>query len=254
MGTGTSQGVPMIGYDQHVCDLEDKRNWRTRTSVHIVMDGAHCQIDAGPEFRIQCLSNNIKWIDLFFLTHGHSDHIMGMDDLRRFCDMREENAVPVYSSADGLQKIRETFPYAARDQPVYKGYPAFHLHEMPETMELAQGKVESAFLTHGNFQVLGLVFTEKSSGKRIAYYTDCKVLSDRAWEIAKAVDVLVIDGLRPEPHPSHLSIPEAVEVSEKLGAQETYFTHLTHYVDHATWDAKLPETIHLAYDGLRLTV
>jgi phosphoribosyl 1,2-cyclic phosphate phosphodiesterase len=252
MGTGTSQGVPMIGYDKHVCDLEDKRNWRTRSSVHVVMDGLHCQIDAGPEFRIQCLSNQIRWIDLFFLTHGHSDHIAGMDDLRRFCDMREDNAVPVYSSTDGLQRIREAFPYAARNQPIYKGYPAFQLHPMTEEMALKQGKIQSGFLTHGNFQVLGLVFTEKSSGKRLAYYTDCKILSQRAMEIAQGVDVLVIDGLRPEPHPSHLSISEAVKISELLEAKETYLTHLTHYVDHETWEEKLPETVHLAYDGLSI--
>ncbi|MEM6885240.1 MAG: MBL fold metallo-hydrolase [Verrucomicrobiota bacterium] len=252
MGTGTSQGVPMIGYDDHVCDLEDKRNWRTRTSAHVILDGLHCQIDAGPEFRIQCLENQIKWIDYLFLTHGHSDHVMGMDDLRRFCDMREDSAVPVYSSQDGLQKIREAFPYAARDQPVHRGYPAFHLHQMPEIVEFEQGTVESAWLTHGKFQVLGLVFTEKSSGKRLAYYTDCKELSDRAWEIAKGVDVLVLDGLRPEPHPTHLSLSEAVEVAQTLKAKETYFTHLTHYVDHATWNAKLPDTIQLSYDGLRL--
>jgi len=252
MGTGTSQGVPMIAFDQHVCDLKDQRNWRTRTSAHIVMDGLHCQIDAGPEFRMQCLANEIQWIDSFFLTHGHSDHVMGMDDLRRFCDIREDNAVPVYSSKEGLQKIRDAFPYAARQQPVHRGYPAFHLNQMPETMKVEQGTVESAWLTHGQFQVLGLVFTEKSSGKRLAYYTDCKQLSDRAWQIAQGVDILVTDGLRPEPHPTHLSLSEAVEVAEKLGAQETYFTHLTHFVDHATWDEKLPDRIHLAYDGLRI--
>lgn len=254
MGTGTSQGVPMIAYDDHVCDLEDRRNWRTRTSAHVVMDGLHCQIDAGPEFRIQCLANDIKWIDYLFLTHGHSDHVMGMDDLRRFCDMRADNAVPVYSSAEGLQKIRGAFPYAAREQPVHRGYPAFHLKQMPEVLKLEQGTVAGAWLTHGKFQVLGLVFTEKSSGRRLAYYTDCKELSNRAWEIAREVDVLVIDGLRPEPHPTHLSLGEAVEVAQKLGAQETYLTHLTHYVDHATWDTKLPDTICLAYDGLRIEV
>lgn len=254
MGTGTSQGVPMIAFENHVCDLEDKRNWRTRTSAHVVMDGVHIQIDAGPEFRIQCLQNDIQWIDFLILTHGHSDHVMGMDDLRRFCDMREDNAVPVYSSDEGLQKIKEAFPYAARDQPVHQGYPAFHLRQMPEVLDLEQGTVESAYLTHGNFQVLGLVFTEKSSGKRLAYYTDCKVLSERAWEVASGVDLLVIDGLRPEPHPTHLSIREAVEVADQLDAKQTYLTHLTHFVDHAIWSAKLPTKVHLAYDGLKLQI
>lgn len=254
LGTGTSQGVPMIGYHDHVCDLNDRRNWRTRTSAHVVMGGHHCQIDAGPEFRLQCLWNRIECIDTFFLTHGHSDHIMGMDDLRRFCDMRADHCVPVYSSEDGLQRIREAFTYAARDQPVYKGYPAFRLNSMPDSLTLPGGVVESGFLTHGHFQVLGLVFTETDTGKRLAYYTDCKTLSDRAWQIARNVDVLVIDGLRPEPHPTHLSIDEAVAVSQQLGASRTYLTHLTHHVDHATVQARLPEGVFLGYDGLTVEV
>ncbi|MEM6820534.1 MAG: MBL fold metallo-hydrolase [Verrucomicrobiota bacterium] len=254
LGTGTSQGVPMIAYDQHLCDLEDKRNWRTRTSAHVVMDGVHHQIDAGPEFRMQCLGNQIDWVDYFFLTHGHSDHIMGMDDLRRFCDMRENNAVPVYSSEEGLKRVREVFPYAARESPAYKGYPAFHLNPMPEVLECKGGRVESGYLTHGHFQVLGLVFIETSTGSKLAYYTDCKELSERAWKIAQDVDVLVIDGLRHEPHPTHLCLNEAIEVARELKAKRTFFTHMTHHVDHAKTEADLPESMKLAFDGLRIKI
>ncbi|MGF1678362.1 MAG: MBL fold metallo-hydrolase [Candidatus Methylacidiphilales bacterium] len=254
MGTGTSQGVPMIAYPHHVCDLNNPRNWRTRTSAHVVMGGRHFQIDAGPEFRLQCLWNRVEWIDDFILTHGHSDHLMGMDDLRRFCDLREDHVLPVYSSADGLERIRQSFPYAAREKPLYDGYPAFRMLEMPPRLEVAGGVVESAWLTHGNFQVLGLVFTEKESGRRLAYYTDCKELSPRAWELARGVDVLVLDGLRPMPHPSHFSISEAVAVAQELGARRTYLTHLTHLVDHETVGRELPAGIHLAYDGLRLSL
>lgn len=244
----------MIGFHDHVCDLENPKNWRTRTSAHVIMDGLRCQIDAGPEFRMQCLHNKIEWLDLFFLTHGHSDHIMGMDDLRRFCDMRPDNAIPVYSSEDGLERIREAFPYAARDTPAYKGYPAFKLHRMPDYLDLEAGTVECGMLMHGRFQVLGLVFTERSSGRRLAYYTDCKELSPEAWELARGVDVLVIDGLRPEPHPTHFSLSEAAEVASQLRARTTYLTHLTHYVDHDTVERSLPEGVHLGYDGLEVEV
>jgi len=112
MGTGTSQGVPMIAYDKHQCDLSDPRNHRTRTSAHVVMDGHHIQIDAGPEFRMQCLANDIRQIDTFILTHGHADHLLGMDDLRRFCDQRGGDALDVYTSEEGEERVRAVYPYA----------------------------------------------------------------------------------------------------------------------------------------------
>lgn len=254
MGTGTSQGVPMIAYDDHQCDLKDERNWRTRTSAHVIMDGLHVQIDAGQEFRLQCLRNNIRQIDLFILTHAHSDHIMGMDDLRRFCDLRGGDAIEVFTTPASIERVRSIFPYACCDKPVYKGYPAFALAVMPESLALAQGTVQSGLLQHGVMQVLGLVFEEKSSGRRLAYFTDCKELSPRAWEIARGVDVLVIDGLRPQEHPTHFTISEAIDVSRKLNASRTFLTHLTHYVDHETWSRKLPAGVELAYDGLKIEV
>jgi len=125
---------------------------------------------------------------------------------------------------------------------------------MPEVLELEQGTVQFGELGHGNFTVMGLTFTEKESGKRLAYYTDCNRLSDRAWNNAAEVDVLVIDSLRPHEHPSHFTIDQAVEVSQKLQAKSTYLTHLTHFIDHQTWSDKLPDGVQLAYDGLRVEV
>jgi len=252
MGTGTSQGVPMIAYDRHECDLKDSRNWRTRTSAHVVMGGKHYQIDAGQEFRMQCLHNRIEWIDTFLLTHGHSDHLLGMDDLRRFCDLLGGEALEVYSTQEGLERVRAVYPYACQERPVYKGYPAFKLHTMPEEMEVEGGRIRSAFLEHGVLQVLGFVFEESGTGRSLAYYTDCKKLSQRAYDIARGVDVLIIDGLRPQSHPTHLTIDEAIQVSRELKAGKTYLTHLTHYVDHDTWSKKLPDGVELAYDGLKI--
>jgi phosphoribosyl 1,2-cyclic phosphate phosphodiesterase len=252
MGTGTSQGVPMIAYDKHQCDLSDPRNHRTRTSAHVVMDGHHIQIDAGPEFRMQCLANNIRQIDTFILTHGHADHLLGMDDLRRFCDQRGGDALDVYTSEEGEERVRAVYPYAVGEKARFKGYAAFRLHRMPEVLELPGGSVRSCLLPHGPIEVLGLIFEEKSSGCRLAYYTDCKSVGPHAIGLARGVDVLVIDGLRPDPHPSHLSIDEAVEVSRQIGAGRTYLTHLTHYIDHATVSARLPEGVYLSQDGLRL--
>ena len=125
LGTGTSQGVPMIGCSCAVCLSNDPRNKRTRTSIHVVMDGLHIQVDASPELRLQCLRENITQTDLFILTHGHTDHITGMDDLRRFCELNGGTALPVYSTPEGIGRIRTVYPYAILDKPLVKGYPAF---------------------------------------------------------------------------------------------------------------------------------
>ena len=254
MGTGTSQGVPMIACDCGVCRSTDPRNHRGRTSVHVEMDGLHFQVDAAPEFRMQCLRNDIRKLDYFILTHGHADHIAGMDDLRRFCDLRGGIALPVYSTSEGLARVLAIYPYAITEKPLARGYPAFALMELPNEISWPQGMLRSTFLPHGGVNSLGLHFQEKSSGKRFAYYTDCKRVPREAVELARGADLLVLDGLRPDPHPSHLSIAEAVEVAQQIGAKRTLLIHLTHLSDHAATEAALSPGIQLAYDGLRLTV
>ena len=254
LGTGTSQGVPMIAQPKGGCDLSNQKNWRTRCSVHIEMGGHHIQVDAGPEFRMQCVQNEILSVDTFILTHAHADHVMGMDDLRRFCDLNGGLAMPVYSTEEGLERVASIFPYAICDKPVSVGYPAFTLKQMPERLELPGGVVESTLLPHGSVDVLGLVFTEKDTGKQLAYYTDCKALTERAYHLADSVDVLIIDGLRPNRHPTHMNIDEAVAAAQKVNAPQSYLTHMTYGVGYETTEASLPENISLAYDGLVLNL
>lgn len=242
----------MISCDCAVCTSTDPRNKRTRASVHVVMDGLHIQVDAAPEFRLQCLANDIRWIDLFILTHGHADHITGMDDLRRFCDLLGGTALPVHTTDEGMARVLAIFPYAIAERPVSPGYAAFKLLDMPARLDLPQGTIESTLLPHGGVNTLGLIFTERSSGKRFVYYTDCKRLPQEAVALARGADAVVLDGLRPKPHPSHMSIGEAVAAAAEIGARETWLTHLTHLSDHATTDATLPAGVRLAYDGLRL--
>jgi phosphoribosyl 1,2-cyclic phosphate phosphodiesterase len=254
LGTGTSQGVPMIACGCAVCRSEDPRNRRTRTSIHVVLDGLHIQVDAAPEFRLQCLRERIEALDFFILTHGHADHIAGMDDLRRFCDLLGGNALTVYSTTEGMGRVLAMYPYAMAERPIAKGYAAFRLLEMPAAIDLPQGTIQSTLLPHGGINTLGLVFTERSSGRRLAYYTDCKRVPREAVELARGVDALVLDGLRPTPHPSHLSIAEAIEVAREIGAPTTWLTHLTHHTDHGPAEAELPERVRFAYDGLRLSL
>lgn len=254
LGTGTSQGVPMIAQPKEGCDLNNSKNWRTRCSIHVEMGGHHIQVDAGPEFRMQCIQNEIVSVDTFILTHAHADHIMGMDDLRRFCDLNGGEAMPVYGTKEALERVESIFPYAIGDKPVSVGYPAFTLSRMPSRLELPGGTVESTLLPHGAVDVLGLVFTEKETGKQLAYYTDCKALTEDAYKLADKVDVLIIDGLRPKPHPTHMNIEEAVACAQKLNAPQSYLTHMTYAVDHESTEADLPNNIALAYDGLRLNL
>lgn len=254
LGTGTSQGVPMIAQPEgEGCDLNNPKNWRTRTSVHVEMSGHHIQVDAAPEFRMQCIQHGVDQIDTFILTHGHADHILGMDDLRRFCDLKGGHALPVYSTAEGLGRIRQIYPYAILDKPLVRGYPAFQLHEMPQMLELPGGTVESVRLPHGALEVLGLVFTEAETGKQLTYYTDCKRVGEEARLVAEGSDVIVLDGLRPKPHGSHMTIREATDTAVEMGAPLSFLTHMTFMVDHDTTEAALPENVHLAYDGLRVS-
>jgi phosphoribosyl 1,2-cyclic phosphate phosphodiesterase len=254
LGTGTSQGVPMIACDCAVCTSTDPRNRRTRASIHVVMDGLHIQVDAPPELRLRCVEERVPWVDLFILTHGHADHIVGMDDLRRFCDLLGSNALPVYSTDEGLGRILSIYPYAILERPLVRGYAAFKLQTMPDVLDLPQGRIESTLLPHGGVNTLGLVFTERSSGRRFAYYTDCKRVPREAVALAQGADAVVLDGLRPMPHPSHMSIDEAVAAAREINAPITYLTHLTHLSDHAAAEAELPPGIRLAYDGLRLNL
>ena len=254
LGTGTSQGVPMIACDCAVCSSADPRNHRTRASVHVVMDGLHIQVDAAPEFRLQCLRENIRAIDFFILTHGHADHISGMDDLRRFCDLLGGVALTVYSTEEGMGRVLAMYPYAMAERPIAKGYAAFKLVAMPEALELPQGTIQSTLLPHGGVNTLGLVFTERSTGKKFAYYTDCKRVPRDAATLARAADAVVLDGLRSTPHPSHMSIDEAVAVGREIAGAATWITHLTHMNDHAELAAMLPPGFAPAFDGLRLSL
>jgi phosphoribosyl 1,2-cyclic phosphate phosphodiesterase len=242
----------MIAHPEGGCDLANPRNWRTRCSIHVVMGGHAIQVDAAPELRLQCIHNHISQVDTFILTHGHADHVLGMDDLRRFCDQRGGEALTVYGTEEGLSRVRAIYPYAIGEKPAARGYPAFRLQLAGDVIELPGGRIHTTLLPHGPIDVLGLVFEEADSGKRFAYYTDCKSVPKAARKLAEGVDLLVLDGLRPQPHPSHMTIDEAVQTATEMVAPQTYLTHMTYLVDHAETEARLPRHVRLAYDGLRV--
>lgn len=250
LGSGTSEGVPGIQNDNPNLDLTNPKNWRTRSSIHVIINGCHIQVDAAQEFRLQCLWNNINQVDLFILTHGHADHILGMDDLRRFCF---EKPLDVYSSTEGLERIKNVFPYAISSIRKSKFYPAFNLNFMPKTLELPGGRIHSTPLPHGNIETLGLVFEDTVSNKKIAYFPDCKSIPLEAQLLAQNADILILDAIRETHlHPTHMIFPEALEAAARINAAQTYFTHTTNSVDYVLAQAKLPQNIFITYDGLRL--
>lgn len=253
LGTGTSQGVPLIAHANEGLDLSEPKNWRNRSCAHVVSDGEHIQIDAGPEFRLACLRFNVPAVDYFFLTHGHSDHILGMDDLRRFCNLRDGKAIPVWTTAEGKKRVEEIFPYAIGKHSRC-GYVALSPKIAPKELTLTQGtRVQTTMLPHGeHFSSLGLVFTEKSTGARFAYFTDCNHVPPKAITLAKDADVLVIDALHHDPHPTHLCFKQALAFAKKIAARRTIFTHMTYRVDYARDSATLPAGIELGYDGLKI--
>jgi len=250
LGTGTSQGIPMIGCDCPVCRSSDPRDQRTRTSVLLRFPDAHVIVDTPPDFRVQCLREGIRRVDAALFTHAHTDHIMGFDDMRRFCEM-EDREMPVFASASTMEGLRGAFRYAFDDPRPWRNY----LRLAPETVEapfsIGDTTIIPVDLPHGKFTTTGYVFL-RGARKLLAYFTDCSGLTPEAVEAARGTEILVLDALRDTPHPTHMNFEQAIAASEAVGPGSTWLTHLCHEVSHASKERELPPGIRLAYDGLTL--
>ncbi len=253
LGTGTSFGVPQIGCGCAVCHSDDPRDRRTRVGALVETDaGRRILIDTPPELRLQLVAAGVGAVDAVLFTHDHADHTHGVDDLRAF-SAATGRAVPAYASAETAAGLARKFPYIFDDRikPLPGTFkPEGHLDTLEPgvTREIAGVPVTPFFVPHGVIRVLGFRLGP------LGYVTDAKVLPDDAVEILRGVRVLVLNALYHKPHPTHLSISEAVEAARRVGAERTYLTHLTHHTSHASLEAGLPPGVRPAYDGLVVDV
>jgi phosphoribosyl 1,2-cyclic phosphate phosphodiesterase len=244
LGTGTSQGVPVIGCSCEVCQSMDYRDKRLRVSVHIEMDGKSFVIDTGPDFRQQMLRENISQLDAVLLTHSHKDHIAGLDDIRAF-NFLQQRDMPVYGTNATLQQLRTEFYYAF-EETRYPGTPQIQLITIDEQSFSVHGvSIIPLPVMHLKMPVLGF----RVGG--FSYITDANFISPETMNRLAGTEVLVLNALQKEPHISHFTLQEAVEVAKKVGARQTYFTHISHKLGlHKVIEKELPNSIALGFDGL----
>lgn len=252
LGTGTSQGVPMIGCDCPVCTSTDPRDNRTRTSIYVKSPELSWVIDTGPDFRSQVLREKIHWLDAVVYTHSHTDHIMGFDDLRRYCDFLE-GQIPVYGSAQTLEDLRRVFGFAFTGKHTFPGYIRPDPRVVDGPFYIGKTELTPLEVEHGRAHVFGYLF-KRNGVKRFAYISDCKVVPEKVIADIRDVPVLVLDGLRHKPHPTHMNVAEALDVAHKARAGELILTHLCHDLGHAKTQAEVPHHVLIAFDGLKIRV
>jgi phosphoribosyl 1,2-cyclic phosphate phosphodiesterase len=244
LGTGTSHGVPMIGCDCATCTSTDPKDKRLRASVLVQTADRTLLVDAGPDLRTQALTRDIRHIDAILFTHGHADHIFGLDEVRRY-NALQRASMACFADALTISEIRRTFSYVFEsDAPKGFGLPEIEAFTIAGPFCVGREVVQPVKVLHGRRPILGYRIG------RFAYLTDCSAIPDESWPLLQDLDVLVLDALRIRPHPTHFSLSEAMEAAQRVGAARTYFTHVCHDLAHAPTTASLPAGMELAYDGL----
>lgn len=249
LGTGTSQGVPVISCPCSICNSEDFRNNRLRTAVWIQTDGASIVIDAGPDFRYQMLRAGVKKLDAIILTHSHKDHIAGLDDVRAY-NYFQRKPMDIFATIETQNALRKEFAYIF-DNKEYPGVPQINLNTInsDEAFFIGSQKIIPIKVMHYKMEVLGYRIGD------FTYITDANYIAPPEMEKMKGSKVLVLNALRQEKHISHYTLNEAIEVAQVANAEQTYFTHISHQLGlHHTVDSQLPKGMALAYDGLSFEI
>ncbi len=247
LGTGTSVGIPMLGCDCAVCTSTDPRNQRYRCSVLISTPAGRILIDTPPELRLQLLRAKVPFVHAVLFTHYHADHLFGLDDVRPF-PRHLGGPLPLYCDAETEEKIRQSFAYAFRHGA--EKLPPGWLPQLTfarvngEAFSVLDQRVVPIPLEHAQYQVLGFRLGD------VAYCTDVSRIPDGSWPKLEGLRVLVLDALRPQPHPAHFSLEEALDVIARLRPEKAYLTHIAHELEHEETNRRLPPGVEVAYDGL----
>jgi len=250
LGTGTSQGVPVMGCDCATCRSADPRDNRTRSSIYVRTPECAFVVDTGPDFRAQALREKLSHLDAVVYTHAHTDHIMGFDDLRPF--FPGSRPLPVYASASTISDLERVFLFAFSGENRFPGYLHPEAHAIADTFRLGETELTPLPVPHGKTTVFGYLFTRRGE-YLAAYLSDCKEVPAPVIERIRGVRHLIVDALRHKPHPTHMNIDEALAVAAQVQAEQTWFTHLCHEVKHADLEPALPPGVRIAFDGLQLT-
>jgi phosphoribosyl 1,2-cyclic phosphate phosphodiesterase len=250
LGTGTSQGIPMLTCDCAVCRSTDPRDKRTRASAYVETPECAWVVDTGPDFRQQALRENIRRVDAVLLTHAHTDHIMGFDDLRAFC--HGGKVLPVFGSAETLGQLQRSFSFAFDGKNRFPGYINPEVRTVDGPFRLGETEIIPLPVPHGRMTTYGFLF-KRGGRPLLAYLSDCKAVPDAIRTQIAGVDTLVLDALRRREHPTHMSVAEAVETAAVIRPRLTLFTHLCHDLAHAETETSLPENVRIATDGMKLT-
>jgi phosphoribosyl 1,2-cyclic phosphate phosphodiesterase len=249
LGTGTSQGIPIIGSDHPVCHSSDIKDNRLRTSAMISWGDYRYIVDCGPDFRAQMLRHEVAKIDGILFTHEHADHTAGIDDIRPF--YFRQGSIQVYASAQTVESLKRRFDYIFVSDNKYPGAPGVSINELSKDQPFKIGDkwVTPIVANHNRIDVLGFRIDN------LAYFTDVKYITEEELKKLEGVELLVLNALRIEAHHSHLNLEDAVELAQRIGAKQTYFTHISHMLGfHKLVDDQLPDGINLAYDNLKVTI
>jgi phosphoribosyl 1,2-cyclic phosphate phosphodiesterase len=250
LGTGTSVGVPVIGCDCEVCQSEDPKNNRYRSSVVVRAGDTTLLVDSGPDLRMQALREGLREIDAVIYTHAHLDHVAGFDELRAFCWRRSE-PLPLYATESTMDALKRMYGWAFSTKNTERGY----VRPAPKVIDgpffYGDLKVTPLRVKHATVETIGLLF-DYPDAARMAYISDVKIIPEETMELIRGVDVLVVDALREAHHPTHFTLQEALNAIKESGAKEAWLTHLSHEFDTETLEKKLPSHVHVAWDGLRI--